>query len=832
MSLSRRKRRALWTAAIVAIALVGGAATAYGVYRHRQAAEYKPGETNADITESLARDLPPDTPKPKFVDVTADAGLADFVTFTGDRTSQLPEDMGPGAAWGDFNNDGLEDLFLVSAGGPLTAPRGKLAPSVLYENLGNGKFRRVADFPDVRIHGMGAAWGDYDNDGWIDLVVTGYNELLLFHNDHGKFTLDKRFEDRKGFWSGAAWGDYDNDGFLDLYVCGYVKYVEPKPGQATATEQFGVAVPFTLNPVSFEPERNLLFHNTGRGTFEEVGEKLGVSDPQGRSLSAVWHDFDGDGWPDLYVANDISNNVLYHNVHGRFEDVSEKSWIGEYRGSMGLAVGDWNRDGDDDVFITHWVAQENALYESLLSDGKFRFVDSADMVGLGQIALPVVGWGTEFADFDGDGWLDLVVANGSTIETEQKPKRLVPELPFLFWNRRGEFFHNVAPLVPALSQPHVARGLAVADYDNDGDVDVLIVRRGEPVQLLRNDMQTGHWTEVVLRARTTKDGPTRPAIGAQTVAQIGNIRMSRGVTSASYLSQSSSVLHYGLGAATGIDRLDVRWRGARVATYTNLSAGKRWVITEGDPVAHEETVRTTASAPDAASERDRTVAFWDHHHAAMQALKVEHDLPKATRLFREALALNPTHEDAHYYLGDALRMQGDVNGALAEYETLTRLNPQSHRGYARWGTLRAMSASSPAELAAAEAALDKAHRLNPEETGALLALGEVALMRGNRSAATDRLAAACRTNPRASGGFFLLGYISWKQRDVAGAAALLNKARQALGPEWKPTGSTAEGDVAKKQYAESTPLARFSETWNGAADPRTAFAALDAYLRR
>ena len=850
---SRRQGRAFWTAAWIAIALAAGAIALVAVYRHRQAAQYKPGEENAAITQSLARDLPPDAPRPAFVDVTKDAGLADFITFTGKRTSQLPEDMGSGAAWGDFDHDGDDDLFLVSAGGPLTASRDQLAPSALYENLGNGQFRRVKDFPDVRIHGMGAAWGDYDNDGWLDLIVTGYNELLLFHNDHGTFTRDTRFPTRQGFWTGATWGDYDNDGHLDLYICGYVKYVEPKPGQTTTSEQYGVAVPYTLNPASFEPERNLLFHNTGRGTFVEVGEKMGVANPQGRSLSAVWHDVDDDGWLDLYVANDISDNVLYHNVHGRFEDISEAAWVGDYRGAMGLAVGDWNRDGDDDLFITHWAAQENALYDSLLKDsgnrgaagvapagsrggkapkgkptGGLRFVDAADMVGLGQISLPMVGWGTEFADFDGDGWLDLVVANGSTFETEEKPKRLVPQLPFLLWNRRGEYFHNLAPLSPPLSQPHVARGLAVADYDNDGDVDVLIVRHGESVQLLRNDMQTGHWAEVVLRARPAPGGPTRPAPGAQTIAHVGPVTLRRGVTSASYLSQSSSVLHYGLGAATAIERLEVRWRGDRVATYTNLAAGRRWVITEGDPQA---AVVSAAPAPQAA-DQNRIVVFWQRQHSAMQALKVEHDVPKATRLFREALSLNPAHEDAHYYLGDCLAAQGDITGALAQYAELTRLNPQSHRGLSRWGTLRAMTARSPADLAAAEAAIEKAHRLNPEETGALLALGEVALMRGRRALAAERLSAACRTNPRAAGGFFLLGYMRWKQDDLAGAKQQLAKARQALGPEWKPAGSTAEGDAAGKQYAESTPLARFWETWDGAATPATAYARIDAYMKR
>ena len=850
---SRRQRRALWTAAAIALALVAGAVARLAVYRHRPVAQYTPGEENADITQSLARDLPRDVPSPKFVDVTKDAGLADFITFAGERTSQLPEDMGSGAAWGDFNNDGLEDVFLVSAGGPLSASPEHRAPSVLYENVGNGQFRRAKDFPEVRIMGMGAAWGDYDNDGWLDLIVTGYRELLLFHNDHGTFALDKRFPDRKGFWTGATWGDYDNDGFLDLYICGYVKYVEAQPGHPRTSEQYGVAIPYTLNPASFEPERNLLFHNTGRGTFVEVAEKLGVANPQGRSLSAVWHDFDDDGWLDLYVANDISDNVLYHNVHGRFEDISEAAWVGEYRGAMGLAVGDWNRDGDDDIFITHWVAQENALYDSLLKDrggrgapavapangrggnakkeasrGGLRFVDAADSVGLGQIALPMVGWGVEFADFDADGWLDLVVANGSTFETEQKPGRLIPQLPFLFWNRHGEYFYNLAPLSPPLSQPHVGRGLAVADYDNDGDVDVLIVGHDEPVQLLRNDVQTGAWAEVVLRARPAPGGPTRPAPGAQTIAHVGPVELRRAVTSASYLSQSSSVLHYGLGSATSIDRLDVRWRGDRIATYANLTAGHRWVITEGDPAP------ALAPAPSSTQKTDqgRLVAFWDRQHAAMQALKVERDIPKATRLFREALSFNPEHEDAHYYLGDCLAVQGDVAGALAQYEELTRLNPSSHRALARWGSLRAQTARGPADLVAAEASLQRAYALNPEETGALLSLGEISLMLGDRKRAEERLGAACTTNPRAAGGLFLLGYLHWKRGDELHATELLARTRAALGNDWKPHGSTAEGDVARKAYEDTTPLARFLDGWNGSGRPAEAYADLDRHLRR
>jgi len=839
--LSQRQRRTVMTAGVMLVAIILGGAALVLTNRDRRPHEYTPGEVNTDITESLKRGLPSDAPAPKLVDVTEEAGLANFVTFAGDRTSQLPEDMGPGAAWGDYDNDGDDDLFLVSAGGPLTVPPERWAPSALFENLGDGHFRRVDAFPEPRLMGMGAAWGDVDGDGWIDLVVTGYNALLLYRNERGHFVRDTRFASRQGFWSGAAWGDYDNDGNLDLYVCGYVQYTQSDADRAKASEQDGNAVPYTLNPASYEPERNLLFRNNGAGIFTEVAAKLGVANPQGRSLSALWHDFDDDGWLDLYVANDISDNVLYHNVKGRFEDISHAARVGDYRGAMGLAAGDWNRDGDDDLFITHWIAQENALYDSQLKDiGQLSFVDAGDVTGLGQIALPMVGWGTEFVDFDGDGWLDLVVANGSTFETSGPPKRLKPQNPFLFWNRRGESFYDLAPFAQSLATPHVARGLAVSDFDNDGDVDILIARHGERVQLLRNDMQQGHWTEVVLRARPKGRTATRPAIGAQAVAHVKDATLRRAVTSASYLSQSTAVLHFGLGEAAAIDRLDVRWRGATASTYAGLAAGQRWEIIEGDPVPRplvrgprpqSPTGSHMGSAPIQLPDRERQISFWDRYRAGMQALKVEHNCPKAIASFREALIYDPAHEDSRYYLGNCLAAEGDIDGALAQYEQLTHDNPQSHRGHARWGTLRAMTARSAADLASAERALDNAHRLNPEETGALLALGEVALMRGQRTVARQRLASVCQTNPRAAGGFFLLGYLRWKAGDAAGARDFLEEARTALGPEWKPTGATAEGDVAKKAYSETTPLSRFWQSWDGALVPAQAYARLEAYLK-
>jgi Flp pilus assembly protein TadD len=818
--------------------MILGSAGLLITHRNGGGAQYQPGEANADITDSLGRKLPPNAPTPNLVDVTVDAGLADFVTFAGDRSSQLPEDMGPGAAWGDYDNDGDDDLFLVSAGGPLTAGPDRLAPSALFENLTNGRFRRVTGFPEPRVIGLAAAWGDADGDGWIDLVVTGYNVLLLYRNIHGRFERDPKFGPRNGFWSGAAWGDYDNDGDLDLYVCNYVQYVQTDADTAKASEQGGLAVPFTLNPASYPPGRNVFFRNNGTGVFTEVAEKLGVANPDGRSLSALWHDFDDDGWLDLYVANDISDNVLYHNVNGRFIDISHPAWVADPRGAMGLAAGDWNRDGDDDLFVTHWVAQENALYDSLLKDsGRLTFNDAADSAGLGQIGLPMVGWGTEFVDLDADGWLDLVVANGSTFETDDRPKQLTPQNPFLFWNARGEFFHDLAPFAAPLAAPHVGRGLAVSDFDNDGDIDILIMRHGERVQLLRNDMPQRNWVSVSLRARPTRDSLARPAIGAHTVAHVNGGTLRRAVTSASYLSQSSAVLHFGLGDATSIDRLEVRWRGGAIDAYSGLSAATRWEIVEGEPSPRQitrlpprSTTAVMTPTPASTTDRERVVAFWNAQRAGMHAMKVERNCPKAIELFRTALLHDPAHEDARYYLGTCLAETGNAEGALQQYEELTRNNRQSHRGHAAWGTLRAITARSREDLARAEAALERAHRLNPEETGALLTLGEVALMRRDVKLARERLLLACQMNPRAGRGFFLLGYLRWKEGDTAGARGLLDEALQTRGPEWKPKGATAEGDVSRKAHSETTPLSRFWDGWDGAPVPAQAYARLDAYL--
>ncbi len=859
--LSPRKRRLRLSLIILGFMTVAGLALGVALYLKSRPKPYQPGERDDDITTSLARNLPPDAPKPKFVDVTEASGLGGFRNFAGDRTSQLPEDMGPGLAWGDFNNDGLDDLLLVSAGGALNLPEDKLLPCVLYENLGNGTFRKVEAFPELRIHGMAAAWGDYDGDGFLDLVITGYNTLILLHNEGGtgKFTRDPRLPNLKGFWSSAAWGDFDNDRRLDLYVCNYVQYTENEADRGKVSQQISTAVPYTLNPSSYAPGLNALFHQEPDGSFVDVAAQLHMQNPEGRSLGGLWHDFDNDGWLDLYIANDVSDNVFYHNLGGQFEDISHPAWVADYRSAMGLAVGDFDRDGDDDLYIAHWVAQENALYENLLvnrnartnsppasvggtnTSPAVRFVDIADAKGLGQIALPYVGWGSEFVDLDQDGWPDLLVANGSTLEVDgPSPKKLQGQELFLFWNRRGEFFHNLAPLNRALSEKHVSRGLACADFDNDGDMDFAVADLGEGVRLFRNDMASGHWLKVRLRSKNAAGVPNGFADGSTAIAWLGKEPLRRSVGGVSYLSQGSHTLHWGLGAATNVDRLEIRWHAGLTNVIENVPADAMYEVLEGETVAHKVTFRTvaTAQAPASASragtttltEQQRQLLFWDAERAAMNAMKVEKDLAKAIRLFGQAIELNPAHEDSRYYLGLCLASQGDPEGALKSLAELQKLNPQSHRGWQQWGVLRATFARSDEDLAEAESALERAHALNPEETGALLVLGEVALLRQHREVAEQRLSAAVRTNPKAVGGFFLCGYLALSRGDREGSKHFLEQARQALGPDWQPKGATSEGDVKQKQHVESSPLNRFWLNWNGETDPDQAFVALDRYL--
>jgi hypothetical protein len=581
-----RRRQFILKYTLLGLSLVAAASAALLWLRPRSQ-PYAPGEPIEGLTSELERRIPPGYRPVKFTDAAAQAGL-NFRHFPGRRTSQLPEDMGSGAAWGDYDQDGDPDLYLCdivngSAGGG----------DRLFRNDG-GAFADVTAQAGVGYQGlsMSPAWADFDNDHDLDLVVATYGPILLYRNrGDGTFEEVSRaagLSPFQGFWTGVSWADYDRDGLVDFYVCGYVKYRFDPALLQRASRQYEALVPVSLNPSSYPPERNLLFRNNGDGTFREVGRQAGVENATGRSLSASWADFDGDGWPDLYVANDISDNALFRNLgNGKFQDVSYSALVADYRGAMGLAVGDWDHDGDQDIFVTHWIAQENAFYWNQRfrrgggsAPGPLRFTDIADMVGVGQISLNYIGWGTSFFDCDNDGRPDLFVVNGSTFQEQSDPSRLVPMKNQLFWQKSPEdgFFEVGAASGAVFQEKHVGRGAALADYDDDGDVDLVVLNHGEPPLLLRNeDGNRNRWLKVRVRPGKSRHN----GFGAVVEIEAAGGRQFQEMGSqSSYLSQNALEAHFGLGTAAQVDRVKVRFPSGAVRQAGPTATNRTIVVAE------------------------------------------------------------------------------------------------------------------------------------------------------------------------------------------------------------------------------------------------------------
>jgi enediyne biosynthesis protein E4 len=561
---------------------------------------YLPGEEIEGLTADLNRSIPQDYPRVSFIDVSREAGI-NFQHFYGQRSIQLPEDMGSGAAWGDYDNDGWLDLFVANEVGPLSMGEDQIrnspAHSALYHNQGDGTFIEVSAQAgvDLRAWAISPAWGDYDNDGALDLFVSCYGFNRLYHNNgDGTFSDESTkagMDEREGFWAGASWGDFNRDGFIDLYVCGYVQYSGQE--DQVSSLQYDVEVPASINPSSFKPERNLLFLNNQDGSFSEIAKKAGVDDKNGRSLSAAWCDFDDDGWPDIYVANDVSDNVLYRNSgDNTFEEISHSALVADYRGAMGVAVGDWDNDNDMDMFITHWIAQENALYNNMRShflslnssmQNEIKFMDEADRYGLGQIGLDYIGWGTSFFDYDNDSKLDLFVVNGSTFQQKQNPRLLTPMADQLFWNQgKEEGFYDVSTVSgKVFNKQYVGRGAAFGDYDNDGDMDIFIVNNGGPGILLRNEGgNKNNWLKVGLHGVQSN----RSAIGTKIRIVMGeSIQIRQVGAQSSYCSQNSFIQHFGLGESVNVDTLEINWPAGTKQVFHNLSTNKSLEIVESEP---------------------------------------------------------------------------------------------------------------------------------------------------------------------------------------------------------------------------------------------------------
>ncbi len=542
------------------------------------------------LTSILVRDRVGDAGVPiRLEDVTADVGVA-FRHLPNARGSVLPEDMGSGVACGDYDSDGFTDLFFVNSSGLALAgdASGRLSASAkLYRNVNGKRFEDVTKRCGVGFAGcgMGAAWGDYDSDGDLDLYVTAYGGNILYENRG-----DGMFEDvteRCGvqdtrFSAGCSWADYDRDGDLDLYVCNYVDFVFRESDRSVVQRQYAAEQPYTLNPSSYAPQTNSLFRNRGDATFEEVAAAAGVADPKGRSLSASWVDMDNDGWVDLYVANDVSINGVFRNLgDGTFEDIGPSSLAADYRGAMGIAVADFDNDLDQDLFVTHWIAQENGLYRNMTLDTELGasgtsatwFMDDAEGCGLGQVSLDMVGWATGFCDFENDGLLDLWLINGSTFEDSADHRLLKPQPSFLFWNRGQRGYVNVAAeAAPRLAVPSVCRGAARLDFDRDGRADLVAVVQGGDALVLRNtSAPTGNW----LRVRLRQTAGNTFALGARVYVTSGeHFQMAEVGSSPSYLSQDELTLHFGLGEEAAIDELRIVWPDGNVESHRDIVANE------------------------------------------------------------------------------------------------------------------------------------------------------------------------------------------------------------------------------------------------------------------
>ncbi len=586
MGLWNKRRRLLFRWTLVS-GLITLATIAWALANRRAGdATVLPGERVDGLTSILDRETATAQPF-RFDDVTGSVGV-NFRHFPAERASLLPEDMGSGVAVGDYDGDGYADLYFVNFAGsavPGATIDQRAGRSRLFRNVDGAGFADVTDEAGVGFlgFGMGAAWGDYDSDGDLDLYVTALGANVLYENlGNGRFedVTERCGAGDRRFSAGASWADYDRDGHLDLYVCNYVDFIFRERDRDAVKRQYATEQPYTLNPSAYRAQPNSLFRNNGDGTFTDVAIEAGVADPQGRSLSASWVDMNNDGWVDLYVANDVSNNgVFLNNGDGTFGDVGPQSLAADYRGAMGIAVSDFDNDLDQDLLITHWIAQENALYRNMTVDamaegsgeGRVWFMDEADQCGFGQVSLDMVGWATGFCDFDNDGRRDLWLINGSTFERSENHRMLRAQRPFLFWNRGADGFVDVASeTCAALNRPMVGRGGAQVDFDRDGLVDlVIVVHGGDAIVLKNTSPDPGHWLRVALR----QTGGNTQALGARIyLTSAGNTQMAEIGTGSSYLSQDEHTVHFGLGSATRVDQLRIVWPDGVEQTERDLPA--------------------------------------------------------------------------------------------------------------------------------------------------------------------------------------------------------------------------------------------------------------------
>jgi len=534
----------------------------------------------ATTSQSIAAPAPSQTQSQiQFEDASDKAGIDFTHSFGSRQLGSLLEGTGAGCVWFDYNNSGLPSLYVVN-GRPLDDSMHpyplKEKPATpphnhLYRNDGNGHFTDVTDKAGLNpdIYSVAVTAADYDNDGHEDLLVTGYGKVILYRNDgNGHFTdvTEKAGIKVDGWAISSTWLDYDRDGCVDLFVGRYVKF-DPKYRAFYAPTNYP-------GPLDYEGETNKLFHNNCDGTFTDVSEKSGIAAYVGRTMGVTAADFDGDGWDDIYVANDRTENFLFHNKHdGTFEEIANDTGTafgqnGESTSSMGPVFADFEGRGVLDLWVT-----DGHYNRYLRNVGKQGFEDMGASNGVSQTNAQYVSWGTGVYDFSNNGFLDILIFHGGLIH-------LIPQEHTLFKGLGGGKFADVSRQAgPVLSERTTARGACFADYMNDGKVDAFEVNLGARGTLLHNiSSNTGHWVEVKLvGAKSNRDG-----IGAKVeVFAAGKRWMTERVAASGYLSQDDGRLHFGLGAATMIDKLLVHWPSGREQTLEKLSVDR--VLTVEEP---------------------------------------------------------------------------------------------------------------------------------------------------------------------------------------------------------------------------------------------------------